>query len=474
MANMIRITLPNGIWQYEESALVGEAGMARVFQGTSATGQSVAIKRFHDNVADHAGRELALAETLIGQDMPHVIRIFDCGRDESIGGTYLVMELAEQDLANRIRTGIVTEEERLAIIDSIAAGLEELGPILLRDLKPSNILRVGSMWKVADVGIGRIADASTAKSTMKDWMTEPYASPEQFRGERATKKSDVYALGCIMFELFKMHPPFAGPDYQDQHLHATPPKAGAPAQIEALIQSALAKAPAARPDPSRIRKILSIAGPKPVPSPLATAGAAVAATKAEEDARRAKFAHQKTERARLAEAGINALSDAVETLFEAVVDEAVVVERKQSFVELGRGILRWDILWRNVDPKLFDGSEWDVVIGGYIVVEQRQPNYGRGSNLIYAKRSPDADYRLWEISLMNHPARSGNLIMGPFPTDIAEELAATLLHRGRFQLAATPVPIDFEDQQAFRDRWKSRLADAALGKLEPPRHLPEP
>ena len=81
-----------------------------------------------------------------------------------------------------------------------------------RDLKPENVLFLDGHWCVADFGISRYAEASTAPDTRKYALTPAYAAPERWRNEHATSATDVYSLGVIAFELLTGARPFPGPD----------------------------------------------------------------------------------------------------------------------------------------------------------------------------------------------------------------------------------------------------------------------
>jgi serine/threonine-protein kinase len=112
------------------------------------------------------------------------------------------------------------------------------------------VLLLNGLWCLADFGISRYAEASTAPDTQKHALSAPYAAPERWRGERATSATDIYSLGIIAFELLTRSRPFQGPDpshFRDQHLHADPsPLTAGPPALRAMVGECLFKAPGAR------------------------------------------------------------------------------------------------------------------------------------------------------------------------------------------------------------------------------------
>ena len=130
---------------------------------------------------------------------PNIIPIIDKGEY----GTYyaIVMPRAEKSLREHlVGAGKLAVDEVATTMLDVATSLASLqADVVHRDLKPENILYYQGHWCLADFGIARYADASTAADTRKFSMTPPYASPEQWRGERATHATDVYAFGIIAF-----------------------------------------------------------------------------------------------------------------------------------------------------------------------------------------------------------------------------------------------------------------------------------
>jgi serine/threonine-protein kinase len=167
----------------------------------------------------------------------------------------LIMPRAEKSLLAHIREvqAPLGVAETVAILSEVATALSDLdGRVVHRDLKPANILLLDGRWCLADFGISRYSEATTAPDTRKLAWTPQYAAPEQWRAERATAATDIYALGVIAYELLAGVRPFTGPemhDYHHQHLHAAPP---------ALDE---VPAPTARP-PLRIRTTRTCSSPR--------------------------------------------------------------------------------------------------------------------------------------------------------------------------------------------------------------------
>ena len=221
------------------------------------------MKKLQIEAARAAHRELRIAEDLAARKLEHVVPVFDAGRDAESDSYFVVMPRAEKSLKDAIQQdGVFTDAEASQVLLEIAEGLSEVSDMVHRDLKPGNVLRHEGRWKTADFGIARFVEESTSEHTLKDFLTAAYAAPEQWRGERATNATDVYALGCIGYTLLTGSPPFAGPiqeDFMDQHLHQSPPPlVGHSARLRSLLLMMLRKPPEARPSVERVRHLLPV------------------------------------------------------------------------------------------------------------------------------------------------------------------------------------------------------------------------
>src|SRR5258708_2358902 len=231
---------------------ITKGGFGRIYEAQDENGLQAVIKLVPK--APGASREL-LFEPVSGH--PNIIPILDFGE----WGDYyvLVMPRAEKSLRQHLDEigGRLATDESLSILIDVAEALAGLQrDVVHRDLKPNNILLYRGRWCLADFGIARYAEATTAPDTHKYACTAPYAAPEQWRGERATPLTDVYAFGITAFELLQGHRPFPGPaklDYREQHLNqASPPLVGCSPSIATLITECLYKPLQARPTPANI------------------------------------------------------------------------------------------------------------------------------------------------------------------------------------------------------------------------------
>src|SRR4051812_22887546 len=226
---------------------IGGGGFGQVYAVESTQGETAVIKLVPK--APGAIRELLFVDL---NGARNVVPIIDSG--ETADSWAIVMPYAEKSLRehlDQIETPLETADT-IAILKDIGIALADLdGKVVHRDLKPENVLLLNGHWCLADFGISRYAEATTAPDTQKYAWSAPYAAPERWRAERATSATDVYSFGIIAFEMLTGARPFPGPEFYDsreQHLHVDPPAltAGAP-PLRSLITECLYKASGARP-----------------------------------------------------------------------------------------------------------------------------------------------------------------------------------------------------------------------------------
>jgi eukaryotic-like serine/threonine-protein kinase len=223
---------------------LGEGGMGSVYKAEHIRmGKALAVKILRGDFArDPSAVERFRAEARIVSRLshPNTIAVFDFGEIEALGGFYLAMEYVPgRDLARVLR-----DEGRLAAPRAADIGEQILGSlaeaheagIVHRDMKPGNVMlmqtRPGEDFaKVLDFGIAKLRDEGAASQTSAGAIvgTPNYLSPEQARGEPLDARADLYAVGCLLYELLSGQPPFAGRSpvaVVNAHLHEQPPPLG--------------------------------------------------------------------------------------------------------------------------------------------------------------------------------------------------------------------------------------------------------
>jgi Tol biopolymer transport system component len=252
---------------YEILAALGSGGMGEVYRARDTRlDRSVAIKILpHAFTADaeRVARFQREAKVLASLNHPHIAAIF--GIEEAEHGTALVMELVEgDDLSQRLKQGRIPIDEALAIAKQIALALEAAQGqgIIHRDLKPANIrLRADGMVKVLDFGLAKLAEepndfAVSSTMTTAGPMTSvgtilgttAYMSPEQARGKDVDKRTDIWAFGCVLFEMLTGRAPFNGETISDtlaailsREADLTTLPASTPSGIRRLLKRCLEK-----------------------------------------------------------------------------------------------------------------------------------------------------------------------------------------------------------------------------------------
>ena len=249
--------------RYRLDRSLGTSRMAEVFVATDLLlRRSVAVKRLPSAAMEDAtakARFAREARALARVNDPNVVTVFDTVVDD--GRPFLVMELVDgMTLRHLVDTeGRLDPARIVSIATGICSGLSAVHAcgIVHRDMKPSNVfLTTSGAVKIGDFGIASVASDVTLTRTGEVFGSAPYVSPEQVSGDPVDARADLYALGCVMFEMATGRPPFLGDDPATlayQHVHATPERADTlvpqvPSALASTIDRLMRKDPTERPE----------------------------------------------------------------------------------------------------------------------------------------------------------------------------------------------------------------------------------
>jgi TolB-like protein/Tfp pilus assembly protein PilF len=252
--------------RYRFDRKLGAGGMATVYLAHDLKHErKVAVKVLRPELVHALGPERFLREiaTTANLHHPHILPLYDSGGTPEASGAFLyyVMPFVEgeslRDRLNREKQLPLDDALRIAREVADALSYAHGRGVIHRDIKPENILLesghalvadFGIAWAVGSAGVDRLTETGLAVGT------PAYMSPEQAAGERDLDgRSDIYALGCVLYEMLAGQPPFTGPKESivRQHLTATPPpvtqlRPTVPGMVAAALARALAKSPADR------------------------------------------------------------------------------------------------------------------------------------------------------------------------------------------------------------------------------------
>ena len=459
-------------------APLGEGGFAKVYLAQNEKGEPAVIKLVPKDPG--AQREL-LFEELNG--VPHVVPIIDSGDWDD--HWVLVMPQADKSLRDHLGEvggGLPTEDAVSVLVDLAEALVAVEDKVVHRDIKPENILLLDGCWHLADFGIARYAEATTASDTFKYCMTSAYAAPEQWRGERATSATDVYAFGVVAHELLTGERPFDGPDYRHQHLEESPKAMiGIPEKLRSLVGECLYKGPGARPLPQNLlaRLRASMGAASPAGARLQQANAVAVELRAEA-ARQQSAAHAEADRrGELYADADRSLANMLAMLDRQIKDNAPAV-RTSSDPYLNRWELNNAAVWVNFPAPVGLGRDrglpFEVIAHTKISVSgsaDRSGYTGRSHSLWYCDAQEKGTFRWYETAFMetfgtNTPFAP--FAMPPEASDTAKALSPAL---HTHQVAWPFMPIDQGDEGSFVERWMGWFGEASQGQLRCPARLPE-
>ncbi|HVE33541.1 MAG TPA: protein kinase [Gemmatimonadaceae bacterium] len=248
---------------------IGRGGMASVYLARDVRhGRSVAVKVLHPEIAAAIGAERFLREIQVAARLrhPHILPLFDSGEasdpHDSAGGRvlfYVMPYVAGESLRDRLRRdGALPVSDALRIAREVADALDyaHREGVIHRDIKPDNILLDDRHALITDFGIARAVTQENTTQTLTSTGiligTPAYMSPEQVGGDATLDgRSDIYALGCVLYEMLAGEPPFAGGSVQavmTKRLAVAAPQIpeNFPAAAASIVTTSMQLAPDAR------------------------------------------------------------------------------------------------------------------------------------------------------------------------------------------------------------------------------------
>ncbi|HEX9732675.1 MAG TPA: protein kinase [Thermoanaerobaculia bacterium] len=237
---------------------IGRGGMGVVYRAYDAVLQRpVAYKVLSQELTGTVDRPADLmkeARAAARLSHPNIVQIYDAG--ETAHGFFVVMEYVEgENFARLLKKRRLSVQGALAVGRQVCAALEHAHRrrIVHRDLKPSNLIWTAeNQVKLTDFGLARIFDGSMGKVLTRPAGTPFYMAPEQIRGDPVDARTDLYSLGCVLFEMLCNRGPFSGGSSIYHHLTSPPTdprdaRAEVPAELAVLILRCLEKDPGRRP-----------------------------------------------------------------------------------------------------------------------------------------------------------------------------------------------------------------------------------
>jgi tRNA A-37 threonylcarbamoyl transferase component Bud32 len=253
-----------GDGRYRLTGRLGRGGMAEVFAAEDVRlGRTVAVKLLRSDLAEDAvakARFTREAQSVAGLNHHAVVAVYDSGEDQTASGPvpYMVMELVEGRTIKELLTGPTPPppDQALLIVSGVLEALaySHQHGIVHRDIKPANvIITTTGAVKVMDFGIARALHGASTTMTQTGMVmgTPQYLSPEQALGKTVDHRSDLYATGCLLYELLTLRPPVVGETplsvvYQHVQDEPVPPSRASdrvPPELDGLVLRSLAKQP---------------------------------------------------------------------------------------------------------------------------------------------------------------------------------------------------------------------------------------
>ena len=466
--------------------LIGKGGLGSVYEATSKQGEPYALKLIPKDPG--ADRELLFGDDL--STATNVVPIIDKGQWQD----YYVLVMPRAKISLRAHLNEIDNCDPLdaiqILIDIAEALLSLDGMVVHRDIKPDNILLLNDRWQLADFGISKYADATTAQDTRKFARTPIYAAPEQWRDEPTSSATDIYALGIVGYELIAGQPPFYSEEIsaiRHLHLHEIPPIIkDVQTTLPDIVNQCLFKSPQARPTPEgllqQLRNALelaSVAGS----SLLQEANTAAVTQQAEKSLRESIARSEEHRRQELFEAAEQSYKPIAASLEMKITQYASQASKREldgkTEWRLNTATLimiRIPSFERTPDP---DRSPYqipfDVIAYAAISVIGKKDAYrgysGRSHSLWYCDAKSKGEYRWFEVAFMNNLVGQPDIV--PFHLDPSE--AGMAFGRGisSRRCARAFVAIDRDNVSEFVNRWLEWFGQGATDKLAYPGILPE-
>lgn len=481
---MVTVKLEQHVWEVGDKLGAGGYGSVRE---AWRDGVERAVAKFV-SIKPGAQRELLIGAST---NLPHVVPVLDSG--EYDGMYVLIMPRAEYSLRQYITDNALSLEEKFTILSDVAHGLNEIeqAGLVHRDLKPENVLYTDGVWKLCDFGIARYRDASTDAATRKYSFTALYAAPEQWRSERATSATDMYAFGVMAYELLEGHLPFQGQTAEalrEQHLHTTPPDMSIEVpRLQVMIWECLNKAAGARPTADWVLQQLAQAGDAPASLGIQQ----LQQVSQQYSVQRSQVLAEDEQRRTLLERRKELFQDACRsfenlraTVQNTIVDNApfAKTEERREQTNLGDQITISSVTLvaarlefagpRIVEPERWSGP-FEVIACASIELLQTssQNEYpGRSHSLWYCDALHEGRFEWFELAFMDWRNHQRMVPYAAQPGEISIAFEGVF---GTTQLAWPLEQLDRADSQEFVDRWIGWFAEASNSKLFRPSTIPE-
>jgi Protein kinase domain len=416
-------------WRYWKSRPLGTpGGFGGVYAAEAPDGSPMAVK-----VVAKQRPQGALDERLLRREIEIGKRVAESGSDLLLPvidaadtGDALLLVMSQAEGGALAEALPMAEIEAVPVLTDIATGLHDLHSnlILHRDLKPANVLRHSGRWKLADFGIARDQEIGTQDPTFAGAGTPYYMAPELWELKHPTVKTDLYALGCLGYELLAGDPPYTGDLAAVRAGHLTQPSPQVPCSdsvLRNLITRLMAKRPEDRPQDARAvleRLWRALAARAPVQEAIARglgdhvaeqarAAAEQSAAQAAADARRQLVAQAKAD---LREIVSDALSD-----LQAVEPDAASEERgdERGWVEPSFILTAGDVglridLWerRKAGQPARPVQDDTMVLAGCVMINN--PRHGvplNSANLVYEQVGDRLAWQIYKFSGCGDPDR---------------------------------------------------------------------